>query len=261
MIEKVNPSHPDKLADRIAGAVVDLAYAKTPSPWITADVLLSRGRCHVLVDASVPMRTAQVSAVIRRIAGDVVPDVHFARPNPRLAQAAPPEAALLCPSNGIYAGVPLTAEQKWLSRTARKIYTDHPDAGTYLLQGDRLTIYQGGGLEPLRMEYPHAEVLPLENWNGSPASAVGTSNRRLSSDLGDSVGSGGLHGRDLSNPDVSLSIYAFLLAQKTGRPVQLICTAGDSTVCGTPYSAILQEAWEYIRFLGGFEKLAEWGLY
>ena len=28
MIEKVNPSHPDKVADRIAGAIVDLAYTK-----------------------------------------------------------------------------------------------------------------------------------------------------------------------------------------------------------------------------------------
>jgi len=27
MFEKVNPSHPDKVADRIAGALVDLAYS------------------------------------------------------------------------------------------------------------------------------------------------------------------------------------------------------------------------------------------
>lgn len=26
MYEKVNPSHPDKVADRISGAIVDLAY-------------------------------------------------------------------------------------------------------------------------------------------------------------------------------------------------------------------------------------------
>lgn len=26
MIEKVNPDHPDKVADRIAGALVDMAY-------------------------------------------------------------------------------------------------------------------------------------------------------------------------------------------------------------------------------------------
>ena len=32
MIEKVNPSHPDKLADRIAGALVDLAYIKNNNP-------------------------------------------------------------------------------------------------------------------------------------------------------------------------------------------------------------------------------------
>ena len=28
MIEKVNPMHPDKISDRIAGAIVDLAYKK-----------------------------------------------------------------------------------------------------------------------------------------------------------------------------------------------------------------------------------------
>ena len=28
MIEKVNPKHPDKIADKIAGAIVDLAYKK-----------------------------------------------------------------------------------------------------------------------------------------------------------------------------------------------------------------------------------------
>jgi S-adenosylmethionine synthetase len=29
MFEKVNPCHPDKVADRIAGAVVDLCYTKS----------------------------------------------------------------------------------------------------------------------------------------------------------------------------------------------------------------------------------------
>lgn len=29
MIEKVNPKHPDKIADRIAGAIVDLAYSRS----------------------------------------------------------------------------------------------------------------------------------------------------------------------------------------------------------------------------------------
>ena len=32
MFEKVNPCHPDKVADRIAGAIVDLAYTKNKNP-------------------------------------------------------------------------------------------------------------------------------------------------------------------------------------------------------------------------------------
>ena len=32
MFEKVNPMHPDKIADRIAGAIVDLAYKKNNNP-------------------------------------------------------------------------------------------------------------------------------------------------------------------------------------------------------------------------------------
>lgn len=34
MIEKVNPCHPDKVADRIAGAIVDLAYVAEDNPRI-----------------------------------------------------------------------------------------------------------------------------------------------------------------------------------------------------------------------------------
>ena len=34
MIEKVNPSHPDKIADHIAGAIVDLAYRLQDDPKI-----------------------------------------------------------------------------------------------------------------------------------------------------------------------------------------------------------------------------------
>ena len=42
MIEKVNPSHPDKIADRIAGAIVDLAYKRSKNPRIAVDVLIGQ---------------------------------------------------------------------------------------------------------------------------------------------------------------------------------------------------------------------------
>ena len=40
MFEKVNPCHPDKVADRIAGALVDAAYRKEENPRIAVEVLI-----------------------------------------------------------------------------------------------------------------------------------------------------------------------------------------------------------------------------
>lgn len=49
MFEKVNPSHPDKIADRIAGALVDCAYRITENPRIAVEVLIGHGVSHHLL--------------------------------------------------------------------------------------------------------------------------------------------------------------------------------------------------------------------
>ena len=74
------------------------------------------------------------------------------------------------------------------------------------------------------------------------------------------VTGGGLHGKDLSKADVSVNIYAFLKAQKTGEIVSLSCAIGDEEIDGKPYSEVVEIAREYIAAQGGFEKYAEWGL-
>ena len=48
MFEKVNPMHPDKIADRIAGALVDMAYQKDDNPRIAVEILLGHGECHII---------------------------------------------------------------------------------------------------------------------------------------------------------------------------------------------------------------------
>lgn len=53
MYEKVNPAHPDKVADRIAGAIVDLAYQKDENPKIAVEVLIGHGVCHIVAESSV----------------------------------------------------------------------------------------------------------------------------------------------------------------------------------------------------------------
>ena len=69
-----------------------------------------------------------------------------------------------------------------------------------------------------------------------------------------------LHGKDLSKGDVAINIYAFLKAQETKRIVEITCAIGDNFVDGRPYSEIVEIARDYIKSIGGFEKLAEWGL-
>lgn len=108
--------------------------------------------------------------------------------------------------------------------------------------------------------YPNAVVNPLGDWTGGPNVDSGATNRKLGSDMADSVTGGGLHGKDLSKADVSVNIYAFLKAQETGKPVELYCAIGDNTIDGRPYSEIVSVARNYIRSVGGFEKFAEWGL-
>ena len=105
-----------------------------------------------------------------------------------------------------------------------------------------------------------AKINPLGFWTGGIDVDTGATNRKLGSDLGRAVSGGGLHGKDLSKADVSVTIYAHLLAKTMNRPIEISCAIGDSYVYGKPYEDIVDCARKYIDDIGGFEKLAEWGL-
>ena len=46
-----------------------------------------------------------------------------------------------------------------------------------------------------------------------------------------------------------------------GEEVKLCCAIGDREVDGKSYDEIVRLAKEYIDSVGGFEKIAEWGLF
>jgi len=259
MFEKVNPSHPDKVADRIAGAIVDLAYTTQEDPKVAVEVLIGHGTCHVIIETSAPLDTTAVEAAIHRIAGDIRADVVIVPQDTHLANNQ--KDGIRCGDNGIFKGVPITEEQRKLTHIAKEIYAMSPYDGKYILNGDDLVICQSRSQSTLlKALYPKAVVNPLGDWTGGPDVDTGATNRKLGSDMGDSVTGGGLHGKDLSKADVSVNIYAWLKAQRTGYPVELCCAIGDETVGGIPYSEIVETARAFIRFVGGFEKFAEWGL-
>ena len=259
MFEKVNPAHPDKIADRIAGAIVDIAYETQIDPKIAVEVLIGHGVCHVIAETSANLNRKKIAAAVKRIAGDVTLDLVVVPQDEHLARNQ--DGRFRCGDNGIFKGVPVTEEQWALSDIARRIYKESPYDGKYIKNGDRLIICQSNAkAETLRKVFPSAEINPLGDWTGGYNVDTGATNRKLGSDMADSVTGGGLHGKDLSKADVSVNIYAWLKAQETGMPVELFCAIGDETVGGVPYSEIVETAREYIRSVGGFEAFAEWGL-
>lgn len=260
MIEKVNPSHPDKIADRIAGAIVDLAYKIEVAPKIAVEVLIGHGKCHVIIETTAAINPSDVEDAIHRIAGAVWADIDIVPQDKHLSDNQ--SAGIRCGDNGIFKGMPLTEEQKALSVIAHDIYTHYPFDGKYIMDEARLIICQSNAsTAELSNMYPPAEVNPLGDWTGGTDVDTGATNRKLGSDMADSVTGGGLHGKDLSKADVTLNIYAFLKAQETGKPVTLSCVIGDDTIDGHPYQELVDIAAEYIASIGGFEKFAEWGLF
>ena len=260
MIEKVNPMHPDKVADRIAGAIVDLAYASEENPRIAVEVLIGHGACHAIIETSAHLDERDIEDAIFRIAGDMKTDIVIVPQDEHLSDNQ--KGVIRCGDNGIFKGMPLTDEQRKLSVIAGRIYDKYPTDGKNILDGDRLIICQSNAdKKTLELFYPGAEVNPIGAWVGGTNVDTGATNRKLGSDMADSVTGGGLHGKDLSKADVSVNIYAFLKAQKTGEPVSLCCAIGDETIDGKPYSEIVQIARDFIADLGGFEAFAEWGLF
>ena len=197
---------------------------------------------------------------MQRIAGEgVVLNYHEVRQDPILSGNQ--QDGLRCGDNGIFKGVPVTVEQHMLADIARDLYSVFPTDGKYIIDGLDLIVCQSNAKRKSILHFfPNAIVNPLGYWTGGTNVDTGATNRKLGSDMADSVTGGGLHGKDLSKADVSVNIYAWLKAQITGETIELSCAIGDETVDGKPYAEIVEIARAYIEMVGGFEKFAEWGL-
>ena len=287
MFEKVNPSHPDKVADRIAGAVVDLCYTKSKNPKVACEVLIGHGECNIQVETSEQISAEDIEAIVERIAGEdietralIVPqDCHL---------AANQRQGVRCGDNGIFKGVPPTHEQKLLTAIAASIYGQHPFDGKYIIHSGvhgacfDVTICQSHlsrGQEPelrehlenaYRIHREYITINPLGEWTGGPNTDSGATNRKLGSDMGDGVTGGGLMGKDLSKCDVSVNIVCFLKAVHSGQVVTAICSIGDENVTfqyaggkteTETFADVVEQARLYVLTdCGSFERFSEWGL-
>lgn len=282
--EKVNPSHPDKVADRIAGAIVDLAYAKQDDPKIAVEVLIGHHICDVIIETSANIVSAEACHIVDRIAGEgIYTRATIVPQDPELAKNQAEE--IRCGDNGIFKGIFTSPEENRLSAVVGRLYAQFPTDGKFISDEESKTfiacqsnindedaaLIEKIARDALKAE--HVTVNPLGHWTGGTNVDTGATNRKLGSDMGRAVTGGGLHGKDLSKADVSVNIACHLLAQEHKSTVDAFCAIGDTDIefeihrAGVEtvtkrmaYKDVVEMARNYIKGVGGFEKLAEVGL-
>lgn len=274
MIEKVNMYHPDKVADRIAGAIVDYAYTLHPNPRIAVEVLVGHGHATIIAESSVVLERQVVYSIAARIAGIRTRAITFiqAPQDPHLA--ANQSDGFRCGDNGVFTAKwnPDYEKATSLAATYGSVFIAD---GKYLFDFARgaATICQSNASEPdirtVITEFDDVTVNPLGDWTGGMDADTGCTNRKLGSDQ-PLCNPNGLHGKDLSKADVSISICLNAISRKLGGAyVKAYCSIGDTEVTLfvdgfrvgiLEFSEAVAFAQGYIANLGGFEKFAEYGM-
>ena len=254
MFEKTSCYHPDKVADRIAGAIVDHCYTHAAGGWlksnprVAVETLIGHTEGLVIIETSEPLRVQDVSDTVRRISGIRHCTVRIVPQDPHLARNQ--EGSPRVGDNGIAKGMPVTAEQRELTALIRSLDENFHSDAKAVLTADRLIVCQSnasydevfqciqefvrhngygktiiGGMTPAQIT-----INPLGPWTGGLDADSGATNRKLGSDMGDAVTGGGLAGKDLSKADVSCQIVAHMLAQQYHTEVRAAYAIGDEQV-------------------------------
>lgn len=268
--EKVSPMHPDKIADRIAGALVDYCYEKEENPRCAFEVLIGHGACFVTAETSVSVPAEFVEKTAERISGEIFNKFDYVEVEQDV-HLADNQKELRCGDNGIFAGFVMPDIHKRALEICKILYAKFPSDGKIVLNEDtdELTIcWSKATDEQIKFLVPKAtKINPLGFWSGGVNVDTGVTGRKLASDfygIEYPLGGGTIHGKDLSKADCSVNIYCFIKAQETGKEQKAICSIGDKSVLlngeSVDFSHIVNVSKQYIKQIGGFEKLAEWGL-
>ena len=273
MFEKVNPSHPDKLADRIGGAIVDLGYKLQKNPKIAGECLIGHGDCHIIIETSVKYDEKDIHEIVDRISDSKVRlDLKIVPQDIYLATNQSDE--IKCGDNGIFKACKVSYEEIRLTEIVKKLYSENPTDGKYIFDDETDTFVACQSnikTEVLKEKLAKTGIKdiivnPLGDWTGGINVDTGATNRKLGSDMGRAVTGGGLHFKDISKSDVSVNVYLHKIAnEKKLSEVTCKCAIGDNSIMingeKISYKKITDEAFDYIQnTIGGFEKLADWGL-
>jgi S-adenosylmethionine synthetase len=84
--ESVSPKHPDKICDQISDAILDAHLAQDPNARVGVDVAGGHGIVFVTGEVTSLAKNIDVTAIVKRLAGDVEVIEHIATQSPEIAQ-------------------------------------------------------------------------------------------------------------------------------------------------------------------------------
>lgn len=268
--EKVSPMHPDKVADRIAGALVDYCYKEQKNPKCAFEVLIGHGHCFITGETSVEIPLDFVCSTVERISKEKFDEIKYVEV-PQDKHLAANQEKLRCGDNGVFAGYPMPEVHEDAFSICKALYEKYPFDGKIVVNGEtnEVTVcWSNTNVEQVKSVTRQAtSINPIGEWTGGTNVDTGITGRKLASDfygIEYPLGGGTIHGKDLSKADCSVNIYCFIQAAQTGKEQKAICSIGDEKVNINgelvDFDCIVENARAYIDRIGGFEKLAEWGL-
>jgi S-adenosylmethionine synthetase len=269
--EKVSMAHPDKIADRIAGALVDYCYSQAENPKCAFEVLIGHKACFITGETSVRIPENFVKATAERICGETLEEFRYVEVPQDGCLALNQAEEIRCGDNGVFAGFPMPPIHIRATRHCKELYKKYPYDGKLVINDntseETICWSNTTNAEVQELIATATSINPIGLWTGGINVDTGITGRKLASDfygIEYPLGGGTMHGKDLSKADCSVNIYCFLQAQKTQEEIKAICSIGDTHVNINgelvPFTEIVEEARKYIKQLGGFEKLACWGL-
>ena len=101
--EKVSPRHPDKIADRIAGALVDYCYSEEKNPKCAFEVLIGHDACFITGETSVSVPREIIDNILIMICGKKLSKIEYVEV-PQDIHLANNQKELRCGDNGVFAG-------------------------------------------------------------------------------------------------------------------------------------------------------------
>lgn len=230
---------------------------------------LGHGYCFIVIETNVEFKKREIKKIVERITEHKVKLILKVVPQDCIL-ASNQSQGLRAGDNGVISANVILKEEQILTDLAYDISKHYGTDGKYIIDGHKFIICQSYCKEDdkwienlIKEKYDKdAEIIinPLGYWTGGDTVDSAAPNRKLGSDSGRNVRGQGYHFKDLSKADVSVSIYAFLKAQKWKKKLEYSYAIGDSEIGGKPFKDIVKEVRDYIDSLGGFEKFAEWGL-